>query len=115
MQPKSIIVLFVMPGCHACEEFKPRFERMVKGFQSYGQPLVWHSNGRDPKPGTIPIVVLDATSEDPSVVGLADSYKVEGMPTTILLTHNAKPQVLLGGIDDVELHALLTSACLANR
>lgn len=111
---RATIILFVMPGCEACEEFKPRFERMVKTFQAHGQPLAYYRN-KPLAPGQIPIVVLDATSQDPSVVGLADAHKVEGMPTTILLTHNAKPVQLLGSVPDEEIHALLVSACIANR
>lgn len=115
MSHRAVILLFVMPGCEACADFKPRFERMVKLFQQHGQPLVYHTNGRIHGARSIPIVVIDATSEDPSVVGLADAHKVEGMPTTILLTHNAPPAQLLGSVDDNEIHVLLTSACLANR
>ncbi len=115
MEPKAIIIVFVMSGCPACAEYTPRFERMVKTFQAHGQPLVYHQNNKAPAPGTIPIVMLDGASADPSVVALADYYKVEGMPTTILLTHNAKPAIKLGGVDDVEVHELLKSACIANN
>ncbi len=112
---RATIVLFVMPGCGACEDYKPRFERLVKSFQAHGQPLVYYKNGMQLAPHQIPIVVLDAASADPSIVGLADSYKVEGMPTTLLLTHNARPAQLLGAVSDEEIHQLLVSACLAAR
>ena len=115
MSHRAVILLFVMEGCEACADYKPRFERMVKLFQQHGQPFVYHAKGRIHGARQIPIVVIDATSNDPSVVELADAHKDEGMPTTILLTHNAPPAQLLGSVTDPEIHELLTSACLANR
>lgn len=88
---------------------------MVKLFQQHGWPFVYHRSGQTHGAKQIPILVLDATSQDPTVVGLADTHKVEGMPTTILLTHNARPAQLLGSVTDEEIHGLLTSACLAAR
>lgn len=112
---KAVVVLFVMPGCDHCAEYKPRFERLVKAFQDHGHPFRYHRNGQHHAPSVIPIVVLDGTSQDPSVVELANAHKVEGMPTTLLLTHNAAPVQLVGAVSDEELHAALVSAVLAAR
>lgn len=115
MSSRAVIVVFVMPGCHACEDFKPRFERMVKLFRDHGWPFNYHRGGPIEAAKGIPILFVDATSEDPTVVQFADSHNVSGMPTTILLTRNAKPAQLLGAVSDEEIHGLLTSACLAAR
>ncbi len=109
---KSLIIVFAMPGCHHCHEYLPKLQRHVKHFQDHGIPMVYYAN----KPiarGQIPIIVVDATSEHPWIQGELDRFKVEGMPTTVLWTHNAKAQTLIGDLDDHVIHELLTSAAIA--
>jgi thiol-disulfide isomerase/thioredoxin len=111
---KSLVIVFAMKGCGACEDYIPRFTRMVKGFQAYQVPFVFHTGGAV-RPGAIPVLVYAADAQDPGVQALADQYKVQALPTTLLLTRSARPVKLEGAIDDEELHRLLTSAALANR
>lgn len=111
---KSLVVVFVMPGCPACEDYKPRFEAQVEQWMAHGQPLYWYKSGAVP-PRAIPVLVLNATSDDPSVVGFADQYDIKALPTTLLLTQNAKPVKIEGALDDQQIYELLASAAYANR
>lgn len=111
---KSVVIVFAMKGCGACEDYIPRLTQMVKGFQVYQVPFVFHTGG-GVRPGTIPVLVYAADATDPGVQALADQYKVQALPTTILLTRSARPVKVEGAIDNEELHRLLTSAALANR
>lgn len=112
---KSAIVVFAMDGCGACEDFMPRFERLIAGFQAHGQPLVYYQIGMPLTPGAIPVIVLDADSTDESVVSFADQHAIDALPTTLLLRRNAKPARLEGAVDDKEIYDALVSACIANR
>jgi thioredoxin-related protein len=111
---KSMIIVFAMPGCEACEDYKPRFARQVDAWISHGVPMYWFESGQVP-PRMIPVLMLDASSEDPSVVGLADQYEIQAVPTTLLLTRNRRPVKLEGALDDQQIHEILASAHLANR
>ena len=111
---KSLLIVFAMDGCGACHEYLPRLQRMVEGFASHGVPIYFYTSGQVPA-GQIPVLVYDGTSEDAQVQALADRFKVEAMPTTVLLAHNAKPVKLEGAIEDDELYRVLVSATIANR
>lgn len=110
-----MVIVFAMAGCGACEDYKPRFEKMVAGFQQHGVPLVWYKPGMMVLPGQIPVLIIDAASEDPSVVGLADQYQIAALPTTMLFAHNSKPRKLEGTLEDHEIHEVLASAVYASR
>ena len=112
---QSMIIVFAMAGCPACEEYKPRFEKMVAGFQRHGVPIVYHVHGRAIARGTIPLLIVDAASENPSVVSLADQYGVSGLPSTLLLTRRGRPVRLEGAVDDQQIYDLLAAASQANR
>jgi len=112
---KVVIVVFAMPGCPACADYQPRFTKQVEGFKHYGAPFVFYTPGQKLAPGQIPVVILDGTSQDPSIVSFADLYQVSAMPTTILLTYNAPPYRAEGAISDQEVYDLLSSAVHANR
>lgn len=109
---RALVVIMAMPGCGACHEYLPRFQRVLAAWQAQGHPFVV---GDQFGPGQIPVLYYDGTSQDPGIVAFADSHAVSGMPSTILLTRNAGPVKLEGAIDDSEIHALLHSATLANR
>ena len=112
---RCLIVLLAMPGCPACEDYTPRFEREVGRWQKFGVPLVYYAPGATITKKTIPIMIVDATSADPGVQAFCDLHKVQGMPTTLLLTHNAPPVRIEGSVPDEEIYRLLESAAYANR
>lgn len=111
---KSVILVFAMPSCPACASYTPKLHRLVTGFQQHGVPLVYY-DGKQTTPGTIPVVVLDAGSQDPQIQAYADNYRIEALPTTVLLTHNARPVKLEGDLDEQQIYEVLASATLANR
>ncbi len=111
---KAVIIVFAMKDCPACEEFKPRFEREVARFQAAGYPFDWYV-GKPVEPGRIPVLMLDATTDDPQVNALMDGYKVDGVPVTLLLTLNAPPWKGDGALEDQQIYEVLHSAALANR
>lgn len=111
---KSMVIVFAMPGCGACEDYKPRFERGVNHFIKHGAPMYWYRSGAVPH-GVIPVLMLNAASTDPQIVELAEQYAISAVPATLLLTHNAKPIKIEGAMADPDVHELLSSAMLANR
>lgn len=111
---KSLVLVFAMPGCGACEDYIPRLTRLVKGFQAYKVPFVLYTAGEIPR-GAIPVLIYNAAETDPGVQALADQYKIEGLPTTILLTRTTHPARLEGAISDEQIHEVLTAAAIANR
>ncbi len=112
---RSMIVIFVLDGCEACDEYKPRFETLVAEFQQHGHPFVYYDEGMTIPQGSIPVLVLDAASEDASVTTLADKHKVDGLPTTLMLSRMMPSIKLVGASDDAEIYETLKAACLANR
>lgn len=111
---KSMLIVFAMPGCGACEDYKPRFEHQVNAWIGHGQPMFWYKSGAIP-PRQIPVLMLNAASQDPSVVSLAEQYEISAVPSTLLLTQNRRPVKLEGTLDDQQIHELLASAVYANR
>jgi thioredoxin-related protein len=112
---KAVIIVFAMEGCGHCAEYQPRLEREIQRFKQSGAPLVYYNASGELSRGVIPVIVLDGASQDPQISALADQYRVQGMPTTLLLTHNARPVMLEGAIDDRQIYDLLVSAVWANR
>jgi hypothetical protein len=110
-----MIVVFVMDGCEACDDYSPRLHKMIESFQAHQHPFVYYELGMQISPGVIPVIMLDATSEDPSVVNLADQYQIDGLPSTLLLRRTALPVKLEGAVDDQEIYSVLADACVANR
>lgn len=111
---RSMLVVFAMPGCHACHDYLPRFERQVANFKKHGVPMAYYKPGQRIEPGIIPVMLIDATSIDGSVQEFANTHNVENMPTTLLLTNNARPVKLEGAIDDQAIYQLLVAAVNAN-
>jgi len=62
---RVIVVLFTISGCEACEEYKPRFQRIA---QHYPQ---------------VPVVMLDAN--DPRNADLGTRLNVNNVPATFVL------------------------------
>lgn len=112
---KSMIIVFVMADCPHCETYKPRFEAIVNSWIQHGQPLYWYQPGVAIPHGVVPVLVLDAASEDPTVADLGDQYTIEGVPATVLLTRRTRPSKHEGVLSDAQLYELMSSAVLANR
>jgi thiol-disulfide isomerase/thioredoxin len=109
----AVIVVFAMPGCSACDDFKPRLEREVQRWQQNGAPFVFAEPDREFAAHEIPVLLLDAQSTNAQIQGLADEFDVQGLPTTLLFRRNAQPDTFLGAIDDRQIYDLLLSATQA--
>lgn len=113
---RCVIVIAAMPGCGACDEYLPRFEKQLRGWQAHGVPFVEVVGVESPLlKGQIPILVLDATSEDPGIQGLCNQYEISGMPTTLVLPKVGRSIKVEGAVDDPQIYELLHAAVLANR
>jgi thiol-disulfide isomerase/thioredoxin len=111
---RALIVVFVMPGCGACEEFLPRLLKLVAQHQAAGTPFrVWQP-GQPLHPGEIPVLIYDAASEDAELQAFADRLKITATPTTALMTRTNTARVE-GAIDDAQASRLLLAAAQANR
>jgi len=112
---KAVILVFAMPGCHACHDYLPRLQKQITAFKRSGCPIHYHELGCTVPRNAIVVAIFDSTSQDPELQALLDQYKIQGMPTTLLLTHNAAPVQLEGAIDDQQIYTMLASAAYANR
>lgn len=109
-QCRAVIVVFAMPGCPACEDYKPRLEREIERWRAHGAPFVIADQARTFAATEIPIVLLDAQSADPAIQTLADQHAIEGLPTTLLFRRYAPPMKLEGALDDAQICGLLRDA-----
>ena len=104
---QAVIVVFGMAECPACEGYIPRLvdKAMARGkiFHIYepGQPI--------PK-GKIPVLIYDAMSPDEGVQELADRYRVEATPSTLVLLRGPGSCKIEGSIDDNQIDHLLDLA-----
>lgn len=101
------LIVFAMPGCPACHEFLPRITRQIQGFQKLGVPFVFYETGTTIRPGQIPVIVVDSTSTDPSVIALADQHGITALPTTIVLPRYGQPERIEGAVDEQSTYELL--------
>lgn len=83
-QHGAAIFAFAMEGCGACEHYVPRLIAQVEALREQGYPFVVHTEGMAMPPGSIPVLIYDAASPDVDVQRLADRFKVEATPTTVL-------------------------------
>ena len=110
-----VVIIFAMDGCHHCEDYSPRFERMIRAFQNKGWPFVYYDGRRVISHGQIPILILDGASSDPSIAEYANQHQIDGKPTTMVLRRYQDPIKLEGAIDDREIYDALVLACQANH
>jgi thioredoxin-like negative regulator of GroEL len=85
-----VVVLFTIDGCEACEEFKPRFQRVAQQFA-----------------GQVPIYMLDANSNHPEVASLAQRLGVTNVPATYAMRKPRGLITVVGGVPDEQIAWLL--------
>ena len=89
-----IVIVFVMDGCPACENYLPRFKRIAKPYSKAG----------------IQIAVFDANSKDDRVQDFADRINVRATPTTAVLPRGQGLVKVEGAVDDATIKQLLDLA-----
>lgn len=87
-ESRVVVVLFTIPGCEACQEYKPRFQRVAQHYQ-----------------GHVPIMMLDAN--DPRCADLASRLNVTNVPATFALRRPTGMIRIEGAIPDSQIAWLL--------
>ena len=113
-QHRVAIFVFAMHECPACEHFVPRLVEQVATLQAQGVPLVVVDEGVAVQPGSIPVLVYDAASEDPAVQKLADRFQVEATPTTVVVARQGSFKCE-GSLANNQILWLLNMATEANQ
>jgi len=83
-----VVVLFTIPDCEACREYKPRFRRVAQHYQQY-----------------VPILMVDAN--DPQYAALANRLRVVDVPATFVLRRPTGIIRVEGAIPDSQIAWLL--------
>ena len=96
---RVLVALFVMEGCGACDEFKPRFDKISAPYAAAG----------------IPIVVYDAQSEAPDLVAFMDRYGVTATPTMLILKRGPGSIRVDGSVDDAQIRQAFEIAHRVHR
>lgn len=108
------IIVFAMHECPACEHYVPRLVEQVNTLRQRGAPLLVYDHGVTVPPQAIPVLVYDASSEDTEVQKLADRFKVEATPTTIVLSRRGSFKCE-GNLANNQIEWLLTMAIEENQ
>jgi thiol-disulfide isomerase/thioredoxin len=87
---RTIVVLFTIPGCEACAEYKPRFQRIAQQYQN-----------------VVPIYMLNANDTRPDVADLASRLHVANVPATFVLRRPTGVIRVEGAIPDSQIAWLL--------
>ena len=109
-----LIIVFALPTCGACHAYIPALLKQVEGFKSFGHPFVVYEPGYLLRPGEIPVMIYDSGSQDATLQALADQYKIEALPTTILITKRGGLIREEGALDEGRIYELLTAAVASN-
>lgn len=87
---RVVVVLFTIPGCDACAEYKPRFQRIAQMYQRI-----------------MPIYLLDANDTRADVADLASRLNVTNVPATFVLRRPTGVIRVEGSIPDDQIVRLL--------
>jgi thiol-disulfide isomerase/thioredoxin len=87
---RSAVVVFHMPGCEACAEYVPRFQRVAS------------------QRARVPVYILDANA--PQNQALADRLNVTAVPCTFVLRQPHGVMRREGGLSDEEIVWVLAVA-----
>lgn len=110
-QHRVLVATFVMQGCGACEEFKPRFRRIVE--QEIGLPVFNVGIGKMPDPNLLsrtclPVYIVDC--DDKQFGDWAEHLNVGATPSTYVLRRPKGVIKLEGAASDNEVKWLMGKA-----
>lgn len=89
---KSVLVL-VMEGCPACDEYMPRFGKLAAPYRMNG----------------VPVSILDINSDSQAEM-LANRLGVQATPTTIVIGPKGAKIVAAGAVDNKRIAKILKDA-----
>lgn len=91
----AVIFVFAMPNCPACHDYTPVLAERVS---SRGREGFVFADGSHPlRPGQIPIIVYDVTTDDAALRDMIATYGITMTPTTLLLSRNTAGSCKLEG------------------
>lgn len=91
---RVIVVVFVQEGCPACDDFKPRFEKLAARYMRAG----------------LPVFIYNAASDDQALNAWMDQLKVQGTPTMYVLKRGPGMLRLDGAVPDEDIEQALKAA-----
>lgn len=113
---KTLIVVWHMQGCGACEEFIPRVLKQAEAYKSCLGVLV-APNDRAAHIQT-PAAILFLDANNPKYTKWAEQYKIESTPTTYVMFRKQqhRNRKIVGAVDDREIvgflnHAMIGLSC----
>jgi thioredoxin-related protein len=98
-----IVVVFGLEGCPACADYTPRLLDRLRQRDNANDFFVYQGALEN----KIPVLFYDGGSEDEKVQAFADRYKVNAMPTTLVLRRGTGVLKAEGALDDGRINALL--------
>jgi len=107
-------MVFAMPGCGACDEYLPRFERLVKAYRAQGVPFVLWRPGQAFPHGSIPVLIYDAAAQNDEMQAFADRLGISATPTTVMMGRSTTAKIE-GAIENDHIERLLHAAMIENR
>jgi thioredoxin-like negative regulator of GroEL len=87
---RVVVVVFTIPGCDACAEYKPRFQHIAQHYERI-----------------VPIYMLNANDTRPGVADLASRLNVTSVPATFVLRRPTGMIRYEGAISDEQIAWLL--------
>jgi hypothetical protein len=114
-QTNVVLIVFAMDGCHACKEYVPKLQHAIAAYQNAGYPFVIYEIGMKLQPGQIPVLIYDATSQDPGVQALMDQHKVSALPTTVMLPRSGHSGRWEGSMNDADIYSIMNFAIGSNH
>ena len=94
---RTVIMVFTLQGCGACEEYLPRLQRAAQAMLRQG----------------LMVLVYDAADTRPDVQALMDQYEINATPTTLLLVRGPGSLKFEGSITDQQIAQVLATAATA--
>lgn len=110
-----MIIIFAMPGCPACEDYQPKFEKQLDAYMKRGELFQYYDPSLPLHPLAIPVLIIDATSPDPGIQSYLDASGINAMPTTLFFVRGRTVDRREGSLSVQEIRGILDAAVAANR
>jgi len=90
----AAVLIFVQPGCGACDDFVPILAPRAQAYRMAG----------------LKVILLNLASADAAIQAAADQYQVRATPTTIVVRRGAAPLRIEGAVDARSVDHILSEA-----
>jgi thiol-disulfide isomerase/thioredoxin len=108
---KTLIFVFVMDGCGACEDYLPTFLEVAKVYERC-IPVLISEDGETHDVGRAQAAILILDAANPKYEKYADHFKIQETPTTVILfrRNHASNFSATGALDEGEVNDLFMRA-----